>query len=230
MKYLLVTVGLAGVVLSCNDDNEPSELPAGMIDEEFVVSILSQDEPDLASVRREGVTVTETPVINIEDGREIGKSFLVRHRHGLLTVFKSDDLPTDHAITMWWVMFNRPENCETDCGLGDLSTADVEADVLYADGQVISASGSAVFVAHIREDDLSGSVAKFLWDGPAIGLKDVHAAEIHMVLRTHGPVIPDLAYEMTHTFNGGCGGFPPEAGAPGPNVCMDIQFAVHQAM
>jgi hypothetical protein len=67
-----------------------------------------------------------------------------------------------------------------------------------------------------------------LFDGEqAFGLMDARKAEIHFVIRSHGPLIPGIIHEQISTFNAGCGGFPPELGTPGPNTCEDLQFAVH---
>ncbi len=52
------------------------------------------------------------------------------------------------------------------------------------------------------------------------GLTDPEGAEIHLVLRTHGPVIPELVNEQIHSFNRGC-----EVGEPNVGICRNLQFA-----
>ena len=75
------------------------------------------------------------------------------------------------------------------------------------------------------------AVADPLLGAPEYGIEDARGAEIHYVVRTHGPVIPGFEYEMTHTFNGCCqlNGLPddPRLGPVGPNTCANLQFAMH---
>lgn len=57
------------------------------------------------------------------------------------------------------------------------------------------------------------------------GLLDAMEAEIHLVLRTHGSMIPGMIDEMRSTFEAGC---KPESGAgfgEGPDDCADLQAA-----
>lgn len=51
------------------------------------------------------------------------------------------------------------------------------------------------------------------------GLTNPTQAEIHAVVRTHGPVIPGMVDEQIHTFNGGC-----DPGQPNEGQCQDLQF------
>jgi hypothetical protein len=69
--------------------------------------------------------------------------------------------------------------------------------------------GSAVFGAALAESDAAGEVLF----GP--GLENSFAAEVHLVVRSHGQ--PDLVrlYEQLNTFEVDC------------DVCEDVQFAVH---
>ena len=128
---------------------------------------------------------------------------------------------------MWMVVFNHPEHCIDGCDEPDLFVADVEGDVLYTAGHVIGGSGHATFAGHRSVGDANGSLFA-LFGLPSPGLIDASTAEIHFVMRTHGLAIPALLPDMIHTFNGGCGGLDASFGAPGPNTCTDIQFAVHQ--
>ncbi len=52
------------------------------------------------------------------------------------------------------------------------------------------------------------------------GLQKPMSAEIHFVVRTHGPAIPGKVDSMLYTVNGGC-----EGAFPNP-PCSDVQFAV----
>jgi hypothetical protein len=55
-------------------------------------------------------------------------------------------------------------------------------------------------------------------------------AEIHFIVRGHGPLIPGRVREMISTVFGACDDAPPgipELGLPGPNACADLQVAMH---
>lgn len=91
------------------------------------------------------------------------------------------------AGTIWWVVFDSPENCANGiggCGLDDLGDPAVNASVLHATGHVIPPDGYATFVASLHETP--GTTVAPLF-GP--GLVDAEGAEIHAVVRWHGPVI-----------------------------------------
>ena len=135
-------------------------------------------------------------------------------------------LPAGDAVTLWWVIFNHPENCAHGvgglrCGEGDLNVASVEASVLYADGQIIRAGGIANYRATRTVGDTSGALF-------GNGLTNPLGADIHLVVHDHGPVIPGLEFEMTHSFGAGCNNVPPGTGTPGPNTCRDVQFSAHE--
>lgn len=156
---------------------------------------------------------------------------LERHSTGVSVEIKTRGLEPGHTMTVWWVAFNDPSECSGDCGEDDLGNEDVGVTVAYAAGGVVDPKGRARFHSFLPRNDISGTlrVPGFLQDPPA-GLDDPDDAEVHMVVRSHGPVIADQIYEQTHTFGGGCSGpLPPNSGDPGPNTCEDLQFAVFKA-
>ena len=225
MKFFYPLTLLCALMWSCKEDDPASQVED--FDENAVIQELSNDAPDLANLLRRGWQVTQADVKRFSDDETIGVSYLVRYRKGVLTVVKSNDLEPGEAVTLWWVLFNNPENCTDGCGSDDFRTESVRADVMYADGEIIDNSGKRLFVSHRKIGDLSGSMASILFEGEARGIEDSFDTEVHAVLRTHGQVIPGLEDAMTGTFNGGCQGFPPEAGEPGPNTCANIQFSIH---
>ncbi len=130
------------------------------------------------------------------------------------------------AATMWWVVFNNPEFCATSpCGLDDLGNEDVAPSVVHATGQISGRNGSLQLVASLYETaegfgDLDTNTS--LIGGP--GLADSKKAEIHLVVRSHGAPIPGIVDEQLTVFvDPGC------QDVGGPNVCEDLQFAIHQA-
>ncbi|HVL97723.1 MAG TPA: hypothetical protein VM324_00305 [Egibacteraceae bacterium] len=153
------------------------------------------------------------------DGQAVSSSAasLVTNAAGATMSLRTAELDRG-AYTIWWVVFNHPQHCTDpfdpafECGPGDLFASGVDASVLYAAGNVVGGSGRAGFGARLRTGD--DSEALF---GP--GLTNPTQAEIHAVVRTHGPLIPGMVEEQIHTFNGGC-----HPGQPNEGQCQDLQF------
>jgi hypothetical protein len=165
-----------------------------------------------------------------------GSATLVRDKNGLTATFQTSDLNEGHAYTMWWVIFNNPENCEhgmpgmSNCGEGDvfaepLGETPVKVSVQFAAGNVIGDTGMGNFGAHLDEGHLPTETGQLVF-GP--GLYDSKKSEVHLVVRDHGPVIPEMEYAQITTFGGACTSDtdPSQVGPVGPNSCQDRQFAI----
>ena len=146
------------------------------------------------------------------------------------------NLQPKDATTVWWVVFNEPTMCsDNDCGENDIFNLDADGEfilnddgsppvnaagrqaakitALRADGHVVDASGAAQFSSRLPIGDASEA----LFGG---GLQNPMTAEIHLVLRTHGPAIPGKVDSMIYSLNGGCE-------AAWPNApCTNLQFAI----
>jgi hypothetical protein len=167
------------------------------------------------------------------DGTE---ATLMRMDHGVSTTVNTVGLKAGDAVTMWWVVFNQPQNCsDAKCGENDVFNLDdnekfilngdgkppfnkaahkaAQISVTYANGHVIDAGGKAKFRGQLPVGDTTQTLF-----GP--GLVDPMKAEIHLVLRTHQQAKPGQVDEMTYTLNGGCA-------AKFPNKpCKDLQFTI----
>ena len=162
-----------------------------------------------------------------------GQAWLRTNDNEVQLRLKTAELEPNTAVTIWWVIFNNPEQCagypDTECGLADLENPEVAAEITYATGAVVGRNGRARFAAKLA----TGHTAQE-WFGN--GLTNPTGAEIHVIVHSHGPVIPELRDDMISTFRGGCRddemiipGHPAyEDGTPGPNRCEDLQFAVFQ--
>lgn len=173
-------------------------------------------------------------VWRFSDGSTVAgaSSTLVRTDRGVSASLKTSGLPAGDAVTMWWVIFNNPEHCDGDpsspfnCAEPDLFNEDVAASVQYAAGHVVGADGRFGAGAHLSEGDTTGCVfgEGFL----CAGLIDARAAEIHLVVRSHGPKFPEFMPGQIKSFHVAC---TPETSfglGDGPNECMDLQFSGHQ--
>jgi hypothetical protein len=97
------------------------------------------------------------------------------------------------VYTVWWVAFNRPENCNNPlfdssgqisrCSVPDISNPNVEASVLWATGALVDANGlfSVNGQLGIGPDGIPGQNQN---GGP--GLTNVKGAEVHLAIRNHG--------------------------------------------
>ncbi len=129
---------------------------------------------------------------------------LQRTDGGLITRTDSRELTPGHVQTLWWVIFNNPEECATTpCGLDDLFVDAVEAACLAADGAVTGGSGRVSFSDRLAIGEWRDSCLPH-FGGVDHGLRDPHGAEVHLMVHDHGPLQPGLVPEMRSTFAGGC--------------------------
>lgn len=163
---------------------------------------------------------------------------LTRMGGGLHATINTVGLTAGNAVTVWFVVFNNPENCSGgECGENDIFNIDgagefvLNADgsppmnmdgigaanisVHRADGLIIDVGGNAQFMGSLVVGDLSEAI----FGG---GLVDAHVAEVHLVIRDHGAAISGSTDEMVNGINGGCSGSWPN------EPCTDLQFAVFQ--
>ena len=151
---------------------------------------------------------------------DVGDSMLVRSARGVTMNIWTTGLEPHSVYTVWWVIFNNPAACAAGAGAcvgPDLGNPDVNGCVQWATGHPIGRNGIGNFSASLQEGDTSGDQPNPALSGCGVGLVDADAAEVHLVVRTHGEIIPELVYEQMSTFLGGCD----------VNVCADQQFAIH---
>jgi len=173
-------------------------------------------------------------VFNVVNGTMVGTSTLHRNKNGITVNFKTTDLTPGYAYTLWWVIWNNPQECEGypgACAESDFAIADlVEVEVLYAAGHVVGGSGTGKFSGHLNENDASESINYLFPIDSNGGLHDAETAEVHLVLRSHGPAIPGMVNEQIGSYLGGCSTFfdafteiPDDVGE-----CGDFEAAIHQ--
>lgn len=175
-------------------------------------------------------------IIDGVNGGVVGISTLHRNANGITLNFKCTGLMPGHAYTIWWVVWNSPENCAAypePCDEPDFENAEaVQVEVLAATGHVVGANGIGNFSAHLKENDSNGTVNPLFGLPEFGGLHNAESAEIHPVLRSHGPAIPGMVNEQISTYEGGCTdpfAFLPFSEIPDEEgECGDIYFAIHQ--
>ncbi len=188
-------------------------------------------------------TETTSDVYWFADGTPVSDAWgtLRSNRNGATMVLHTNSLPGGHAFTVWWVVFNHPENCSAACGEDDIFVGGDPANgpdwtqidsagvsVVFGTGHVVGDDGVASFGSHLRAGDVSGHrevvIAPDFGQGPA-GLLEPTTAEVHAVIRSHGAPLAGHVHEQIGSFGGGC---TPETGGdlPEGNACFDPQFAV----
>lgn len=167
------------------------------------------------------------------DVRDIegASAMLMSTEEGIFVSLQTDELEDGHVYTMWVVVVNNPEACESSpCTGADVigNTDEVQGDLTLGDSMVYSVGERMAFAAYVPAEDLHQA-----WYGN--GLTNPLGAEIHLVLNDHGELIPDMAADMLSSYRGGCTDeslpppFPETAisdGEVGPNQCRLMQDAI----
>jgi hypothetical protein len=157
-------------------------------------------------------------------GDMVGTAELNRTAGGVNVTIDTTMLTPGAAYTIWWIIFNNPGAC-TPLGCGndaaDFGNPAVEASVMNATGRVADANGNATFsaflpVGFMHTEPASENVRQAF--GP--GLQNVAGADIHVVVRCHGPSTGNP--EQISTLLGDCN-------TSGPTGCFDAQVAVFPA-
>ncbi len=124
------------------------------------------------------------------------------------------------GYTAWWLIYNNPQAClEHPCSLDDLlSNEDTEPAALRAAGHAVGANGRTTINAHLE-------VGGPQLPGSLFGeLTNPRGAEVHIIIKWHGPLITGLVDEQLHRVDGGCiENFPNNP----PPICPDVQGAFH---
>jgi hypothetical protein len=201
LSYLI----LFSIAISCTQDSTLDPIPSNL---ENLKGVSAKNS------KKEKAKIVGLPGIK-------GKSTLIRNENEIWVNFNAKGL-TPGAYTIWWVIWNEPLECEIpgECDEPDFGVADdVQVEVMYADGLVVGKNGKGDFEAHLMVGDDTGSVNGLFGIGSYGGLQagKTYSSEVHIVLRTHGPVQPDLLDEQISSYGGGC-----ETGD-----CADIAFSIH---
>jgi hypothetical protein len=204
------------------------------------MSVLMVGQGALAAVAAPAAT-QHSDARSFADGATVGAASLTRNDNGVATRITVDDADPG-VYTLWWVVWNTPEDCGTPwaCVEADLFNPDAGLAIGYGGGALVGPRGRLQLSAHLSQ---GATLDGFPYpEFGALGVQltetsllDARQAEIHLVLRSHGPKVPGQVDEMLHTFNGACiyegpiAGAEPAYGAAGPNSCQDRYFSVFPA-
>jgi len=167
--------------------------------------------------------VIETmPVFDMNTGEPIsGASAALARYEDKHKVAETTKLPPRHVVAMFYVVFNRPENCTAPfeplsyCSEADLANPAAEPSILWASGLVLDRTGKAYFAAKIGTG-LEGAPGEVLFGD---GLQNVEGAEVHLLTRDKGLPIRGKVELQRTTYDGGCD----------VAACADAQFTIFKA-
>jgi len=171
---------------------------------------------------RESVQVSDLHVFGsgelIDGATILVRDFSAGNAHATVT---TRGLEPETAYSIWWAVFNYPAYCAKPfaCAVTDLEVfggdPKIKASVFWGGGFIADAFGYAntalVLPAGRTSRELFGQTSDY-------GLQNLHGAEIHVVLRSHGeagvagPVATQIGTAM---------------GACPPAGCVNAFFSVH---
>lgn len=173
------------------------------------------------------------PVLSFEDLSDTGGQSVLTRTDGMVVLaLEAADLRPGDAYTVWWVVFNAPENCSGgECGEDDIFSPDGALDVAgvqaaqigvgNATGNIAKTNGTAEFGARLKRNDVTTDHQVLFpagLAGPGVLTASGLDAEVHLIVQHHGQARggTQLSNQLS-LVEYGC--------TPG---CADVQFAVHK--
>jgi hypothetical protein len=174
-----------------------------------------------------------------DDASTTGRSVLVRTDAGLRGVFSTSGLTPGDAVTLWFIIFNNPEACDTSpCAVpADVFNEEAGADFYWGDGRIVNAAGNVSLTGTLAVGQTAHSGLVEIGAGEAVPLTNPHGAEVVLAVHSHGPASTgDALASQLNSFTGGCevfngaDGFAtgPDDLPDAPGECSTLQRALHQ--
>ena len=142
-----------------------------------------------------------------------GAATLTRTKKSVTAGIFTTGLDKSAAYTMWWVIWNDPSACMGGCGETSIGVSGNS--ILYAGGFVTGADGSANVTVQLKAGTVNKGIEVLVGE-KGLDKKKVFEAVIHLIIRSHGKIIPGMVDLQISTVNGGCG-------LVEPNPCHDHQ-------
>ena len=192
------------------------------------------------SARGNAATTSTTNVMDFQDhggvlvmnAQQRGTSDMVRGIEGISMNIDTTDLPVG-AYSLWYVIFNDPSGCsDGECGENDVlpppGTPDANVSVLWATGGVVGPDRVGHFSASLGTG-VDAALGQVIYGD---GLVNPMGAEIHVIVRYHGPALWNDANELVgqmSTLQGFC---TPDSSLgigtdPNAFACFEPQVAIH---
>lgn len=114
-------------------------------------------------------------------------STLHRNATGLTGVLSLANQPANQATTLWWVIYNHPEYCETTpCTFDDFAIPEVEASFFTTGGRISDRFGNVHLDGVVFAGVGRPGAEEYPADGLGDGLTNPLGAEVNLASRTHG--------------------------------------------
>ncbi len=188
----------------------------------FVANAVTADTLPLSWAPPSGMT--PGPI----EGSEV---MLLRSPEGASIILETSQLTPGHAVTVWFVAIQSPENCASNpCSPMEAMGMSDQMDTVAtnAGGTVVNADGQIRVQGFLPVGEVAGNFYDTTFTDP-------ETSEYHIVVHDHGPLIPELAADQISSFRGGCTAesvppFYPDSsrtdGEGGPNSCVTRQVAL----
>lgn len=167
----------------------PVEEVGGCIDVQFAIHRSDSVCNGNPSESIGDVSITEVRKIS-DESLAGGSSTLVRSEDGVSYSLSTGELAPDAPYTNWWVAFNPDNECLATC---DCDGSDLRGDrdsVFWATGAVTDILGHATFSANVDFGSLPDGEDQVPFS-PDFANPIEPGAEIHIVVRAHGPKLDD---------------------------------------
>lgn len=136
---------------------------------------------------------------------------LTRRANGVSVTLRTRDLPPG-AYTLWWEVYNAPENCVGACDfLQDAFNPATHFSVFWAAGGVVGPDGELSVEAETLVGDPPGEPCPAIpFAAPKMqlgcGLLNAYGAQINVIIKTHGApnANAEVLYRQVGTIGGAC--------------------------
>ena len=162
----------------------------------------------------------------------LGAARLNRTRNELWATLHASDLAAHTAYTVWVTVFNRPDACTTNpggevqCGAPDIMATPnlARASAFNVGAFLTNGDGTANISVHVRSGPVPEGAAVLFGAGgmndngvrPGLRVGNGFGAEVHVVIRGHGDLLPEAIVDQLSAFLGGCP----------PNACANAQVVM----
>lgn len=199
---------------------KPTPLMAGLL-LAIPIAAMADDHRGEGNTVRESIQVADHFMFGDPPVLVQGATILVRDFAAkvITATVETAALEPHTAYSIWWVVFNRPQYCAVpyECAGSDLGNPAVEGSVFWGGGLLGDGDGYGNTQIELRRGRTERELFGPMRDD---GLQQLRDSEIHLVLRTHGPVgVAGPVAAQIGTANEACP----------PGDCQNLFFSVHRA-
>ena len=178
----------------------------------LVLAMLAMTTQTMAQNEDSGNVKTEIAKVTNFAGTAVipqAGASLSRNNSAVFGTISTSGLTPGNVVTLWWAIFNNSDFCAAPvCAASDLNKARVKGSLQYGGGAIVGAGGRADFAGYLAVDDNAGFTFPAVFPNlpnPAPGILDAKRAQIHLVIRDHGPASsdPGLLQQQLSTFGTG---------------------------